>query len=90
MKHARTGITVLNNKIMSATLKKRFEIENEQFDLIATHMRALFRDILDDGKLELEKYFSADSVAFIKKLSPKTLTALFKMINVFKGESDED
>lgn len=75
---------------MSATLKKRFDIENEQFDLIATHMKALFRDILDDGKLDLEKYFSASSVDFINKLSPRTLTALFKMINVFKNESDED
>lgn len=83
-------MTALNNKIMSATLKKRFDIENEQFDLIATHMKALFRDILDDGKLDLEKYFSANSVDFINKLSPRTLTALFKMINVFKNESDED
>lgn len=72
-------------------LMKKYNItDKDQFELIASRMKIVFADILDDGKLTLERYFSKDTIDFLSKLKPNTIAALLKMINVFKSGNDSD
>lgn len=79
--YARNGLNALNNKYLSAALKNKLDIKNDQqFDLISESFTEFIHDILADEKAALNKYFTPKSIDFIEKIHPQTLNSVMKII----------